>query len=186
MNFDTKFYSLAILCMGLIAMFAVSCRHKNEEPAQANAPSAGAASYPSSNVSDDEDTGSTSNTVTGSNSISSPASGVQTTYSGLKYEVLRPGTGERPTKYNHVKVHYHGYLPNGTVFDSSVQRGSPVILGLTNVIPGWQEGIPLMREGAKYRFTVPPQLGYGARGAPPKIGPNQTLMFDVELIKVQY
>lgn len=113
-------------------------------------------------------------------------SGVQTTYSGLKYEVLRPGTGARPASYNRVKVHYHGYLPDGTVFDSSVQRGQPATFGLNQVIAGWREGIPLMQEGAKYRFTVPPHLAYGERGMPPKIGPNQTLMFDVELFEVLY
>lgn len=117
----------------------------------------------------------------------SPAAGtVQTTYSGLKYEVLRPGTGARPSPYNKVKVHYHGTLPDGTVFDSSVQRGQPATLGLDRVIAGWREGIPLMQEGAKYRFTVPPHLGYGAAGSPPKIGPNQTLIFDVELLQVVY
>ena len=123
----------------------------------------------------------------GAPAASAPApSGVQTTYSGLKYEVLRPGTGARPASYNRVKVHYHGYLPDGTVFDSSVQRGEPATFGLNQVIPGWREGIPLMQVGAKYRFTVPPHLAYGARGAPPKIGPNQTLMFDVELFEVLY
>ena len=123
----------------------------------------------------------------GAPAASAPApSGGQTTYSGLKYEVLRPGTGARPASYNRVKVHYHGYLPDGTVFDSSVQRGEPATFGLNQVIPGWREGIPLMQVGAKYRFTVPPHLAYGARGAPPKIGPNQTLMFDVELFEVLY
>ncbi len=116
-----------------------------------------------------------------------PAAGtVKTTYSGLKYEVLRPGSGARPASYNRVKVHYHGYLPDGTVFDSSVQRGEPAVFGLNQVIPGWREGIPLMQVGAKYRFTVPPHLAYGAQGSPPKIGPNQTLMFDVELFEVLY
>ncbi|PAW65283.1 MAG: hypothetical protein B9S36_00320 [Verrucomicrobiia bacterium Tous-C2TDCM] len=111
---------------------------------------------------------------------------VQTTYSGLKYEVLRVGTGARPSSYNRVKVHYHGYLPDGTVFDSSVQRGQPATFGLNQVIAGWREGIPLMQEGAKYRFTVPPHLAYGQRGMPPKIGPNQALIFDVELFQVLY
>ncbi len=110
--------------------------------------------------------------------------GMKTTYSGLQYQVLRPGTGRRPTEYNRVKVHYHGTLQNGTVFDSSVPRGEPIVLGLNQVIPGWREGIPLMREGAKYRFIVPPNLAYGARGAPPKIGPNETLTFEVELFQV--
>ncbi|HRQ88841.1 MAG TPA: FKBP-type peptidyl-prolyl cis-trans isomerase [Bacteroidia bacterium] len=113
-------------------------------------------------------------------------SGVQTTYSGLKYEVLRAGSGARPSSYNRVKVHYHGYLPNGTVFDSSVQRGQPAEFPLNKVIAGWQEGIPLMQVGSKYRFTVPPHLAYGAAGMPPKIGPNQTLMFDVELLEILY
>lgn len=115
-----------------------------------------------------------------------PVGTVKTTYSGLKYEVLKQGTGARPSSFNRVKVHYHGYLPNGSVFDSSVQRGQPAVFGLNQVIPGWREGIPLMREGAKYRFTVPPHLAYGASGMPPKIGPNQTLMFDVELFQVLY
>lgn len=117
----------------------------------------------------------------------SPAPGtVHTTYSGLKYEVLRAGRGNRPAPYNRVKVHYHGYLPDGTVFDSSMQRGEPAVFGLNQVIPGWREGIPLMQPGAKYRFTVPPHLAYGTQGSPPKIGPNQTLMFDVELFEVLY
>jgi FKBP-type peptidyl-prolyl cis-trans isomerase len=122
----------------------------------------------------------------GGGQASPPAGTVQTTYSGLKYEVLRPGTGARPSSYNRVKVHYHGYLPDGTVFDSSVQRGQPATFGLNQVIAGWREGIPLMQEGAKYRFTVPPHLAYGPRGMPPKIGPNQTLLFEVELLQVVY
>lgn len=113
-----------------------------------------------------------------------PAGTVKTTYSGLRYEVIRPGTGARPSSFSRVKVHYHGTLPNGIVFDSSVQRGQPSTFGLNQVIAGWREGIPLMREGAKYRFTVPPNLAYGASGMPPKIGPNQTLIFDVELLQV--
>ncbi len=115
-----------------------------------------------------------------------PKVGRQRTYSGLQYEMLRPGTGKKPNPYSKVKVHYHGYLPNGTVFDSSVDRGQPATFGLNQVIAGWQEGIPLMQEGSKYRFTVPPHLAYGAQGSPPKIGPNATLMFDVELIEVLY
>ena len=114
-----------------------------------------------------------------------PAVGeTRTTASGLEYEVLRQGTGARPTKYNKVRVHYHGYLPNGTVFDSSVDRGQPSEFALHQVIPGWTEGLQLMREGAKYRFRIPHYLAYGERGSPPKIGPRQTLMFEVELIQI--
>jgi FKBP-type peptidyl-prolyl cis-trans isomerase len=83
-----------------------------------------------------------------------------------------------------VRVHYHGTLPDGTVFDSSVDRGEPAVFGLRQVIPGWTEGLQLMREGAKYRFRIPPGLAYGAQGMPPKIGPNQTLVFEVELLEV--
>jgi FKBP-type peptidyl-prolyl cis-trans isomerase len=100
--------------------------------------------------------------------------------------VLRPGTGQRPSTFNKVKVHYTGKLTNGTVFDSSVQRGQPATFGVGQVIPGWTEGLQLMREGAKYRFIIPSNLAYGPRGSPPKIGPNETLLFDVELLQVLY
>ncbi len=153
------------------ALATLSCQsQKREEQAAANAPSAPAAAYPGGDAVPE----------------ASPSDGIQTTYSGLKYQVLRQGQGRRPTMYNHVKVHYHGTLANGQVFDSSVQRGRPAVFGLNQVIPGWTEGIPLMREGAKYRFTIPPHLAYGERGSPPKIGPNQTLTFDVELLEVLY
>jgi len=112
--------------------------------------------------------------------------GVQRTYSGLQYEVIKQGTGKRPATFNKVKVHYHGTLTNGTVFDSSVQRGQPSTFGVSKVIPGWTEGLQLMQEGSKYRFTIPPNLAYGPRGSPPKIGPNETLIFEVELIEVLF
>lgn len=90
----------------------------------------------------------------------------------------------RPNRYSTVTVHYTGKLTNGSVFDSSVQRGQPATFSLQQVVPGWQEGIPLMQEGARFQFTIPPHLGYGEAGSPPKIGPNETLIFDVELIRV--
>lgn len=127
---------------------------------------------------------STAPAATGTGGAAAPADGMQRTYSGLQYQVIEPGTGRRPSEFNRVKVHYHGTLQDGTVFDSSVQRGQPASFGLNQVIAGWREGIPLMKEGAKYRFIVPPHLAYGARGMPPKIGPNETLVFDVTLIEV--
>ncbi|MBU6302887.1 MAG: FKBP-type peptidyl-prolyl cis-trans isomerase [Verrucomicrobia bacterium] len=112
------------------------------------------------------------------------AGGGGTTATGLQYEVLRAGSGRKPTRQDTVKVHYHGTLLNGTVFDSSVQRGQPAVFGLTQVIPGWTEGLQLMPVGSKFRFRIPPHLGYGERGSPPKIGPNETLVFEVELLEI--
>lgn len=109
--------------------------------------------------------------------------GVRTTASGLQYEVLKEGTGLQPTAADQVTVHYTGKLIDGTVFDSSVERGEPATFGVTQVIPGWVEALQLMKEGAKYRLFIPSQLAYGPNGAGP-IAPNSTLIFDVELIKV--
>ena len=108
---------------------------------------------------------------------------VKTTASGLQYEVLQEGSGKQPKAEDFVTVHYTGKLIDGTVFDSSVERGEPATFGVTQVIPGWVEALQLMKEGAKYRLFIPSQLAYGPQGAGP-IGPNQTLIFDVELIKV--
>ncbi|MDB4617388.1 FKBP-type peptidyl-prolyl cis-trans isomerase [Verrucomicrobiales bacterium] len=107
-----------------------------------------------------------------------------TTASGLQYRPMRIGKGKRPRSFDKVKVHYHGTLPDGTVFDSSVQRGEPSSFPLNGVISGWTEGLQLMQEGSKYYFTIPHYLAYGLEGFPPKIGPKQTLNFEVELIEV--
>ncbi|MHC4971881.1 MAG: FKBP-type peptidyl-prolyl cis-trans isomerase [Planctomycetota bacterium] len=104
--------------------------------------------------------------------------------SGLKYEILAEGSGKSPTASDQVTVHYTGYLEDGTVFDSSLARAEPATFPLNRVIPGWTEGLQLMKEGAKYRFTIPSDLAYGPRGSPPVIPPNATLIFVVELIKV--
>jgi len=104
--------------------------------------------------------------------------------SGLQYEVLEEGTGKSPTAMDRVTVHYTGYLEDGTVFDSSLARGEPATFPLGRVIAGWTEGLQLMKEGAKYRFTIPPEIGYGPAGSPPTIPPNATLIFVVELIKI--
>ena len=108
---------------------------------------------------------------------------VKTTASGLQYEVLAEGEGPKPTPADQVEVHYTGKLIDGTVFDSSVERGQAVTFGVTQVIPGWVEALQLMSPGAKYRLYIPSQLAYGPQGAGP-IGPNQTLLFDVELLQV--
>ena len=104
--------------------------------------------------------------------------------SGLQYKILKEGTGEKPTASNTVKCHYHGTLIDGTVFDSSVQRGTPAKFPLNMVIKGWTEGVQLMPEGSKWRFFIPPQLGYGDRQVSALIAPNSTLIFDVELLEI--
>ncbi|MDE6191225.1 MAG: FKBP-type peptidyl-prolyl cis-trans isomerase [Muribaculum sp.] len=109
---------------------------------------------------------------------------VNVTASGLQYEVLQEGTGKQPVATDSVTVHYTGKLIDGTVFDSSVERGAPATFGVTQVIPGWVEALQMMKEGAKWRLFIPSQLAYGPNGAGNIIGPNSTLIFDVELIKV--
>jgi FKBP-type peptidyl-prolyl cis-trans isomerase FklB len=104
--------------------------------------------------------------------------------SGLQYEVINNGEGQKPLATNKVTCHYHGTLIDGTVFDSSVKRGQPATFPLNAVIKGWTEGLQLMNEGSKWRFFIPPQLGYGDRQVSAQIGPNCTLVFEVELIKV--
>ena len=111
--------------------------------------------------------------------------GVVVTASGLQYIVLKEGTGQKPKATDTVVCHYEGFLTDGTVFDSSVQRGEPATFGLQQVIAGWTEGLQLMQEGAKYRFFIPYMLGYGEGGAGASIPPYATLIFDVELLKVK-
>ncbi|WNM18686.1 peptidylprolyl isomerase [Flavobacterium capsici] len=107
-----------------------------------------------------------------------------TTASGLKYVVIKEGNGEMPQATSNVKVHYTGMLLDGKIFDSSVQRGEPIDFPLNQVIPGWTEGVQLMKEGAKYKFYIPSNLAYGARGAGGVIPPNADLIFEVELLKI--
>ena len=111
--------------------------------------------------------------------------GVVTLPSGLQYQVLKEGNGKSPKATDKVVCHYEGMLIDGTMFDSSIQRGEPATFPLNGVIAGWTEGLQLMKEGAKYRFFIPYQLGYGERGAGASIPPFATLVFDVELIEVK-
>lgn len=110
--------------------------------------------------------------------------GVKVTASGLQYVVEKEGEGAQPTATDEVTVHYTGKLLNGQVFDSSVKRGEPATFPLNRVIPGWTEGVQLMKEGAKYTFFIPSDLAYGPQGIPNAIPPHSTLIFEVELIKV--
>ncbi|MBP3212287.1 MAG: FKBP-type peptidyl-prolyl cis-trans isomerase [Prevotella sp.] len=110
--------------------------------------------------------------------------GVVTLPSGLQYQVLREGNGRKPKATDQVKCHYEGMLVDGTLFDSSIQRGEPATFPLNGVIAGWTEGLQLMQEGAKYRFFIPYHLGYGERGAGGSIPPFSALVFDVELLEV--
>ncbi len=110
--------------------------------------------------------------------------GIITLPSGLQYQVLQEGNGKKPSAEDSVKCHYEGFLIDGTVFDSSVQRGEPAVFGLQQVIAGWTEGLQLMQEGAKYRFFIPYRLAYGEGGAGSSIPPFAALIFDVELIEV--
>jgi len=110
--------------------------------------------------------------------------GVTTTKSGLQYEVIKQGDGAKPKATDKVTVNYKGTLIDGTEFDSSYKRGQPVTFPLNGVIKGWTEGVQLMGVGSKYKFVLPAALAYGARGAGPKIGPNSTLVFEVELLSI--
>ncbi|MCL7945580.1 FKBP-type peptidyl-prolyl cis-trans isomerase [Marinobacter sp. ATCH36] len=109
--------------------------------------------------------------------------GVETTDSGLQYEIVEEGNGEKPTAEDRVQVHYTGELISGEVFDSSRERGEPVTFGLNQVIPGWTEGLQLMSEGSRAKLYIPAELAYGP-GGNQRIGPNETLVFDVELLEI--
>jgi FKBP-type peptidyl-prolyl cis-trans isomerase FklB len=110
--------------------------------------------------------------------------GVVVTASGLQYKILTPGTGEFPQASDQVKVHYTGMFIDGKVFDSSVERGEPITFGVDQVIPGWTEALQLMQPGAKWMLYIPPELAYGENGAGGVIGPNEALIFEVELLEI--
>ncbi len=111
--------------------------------------------------------------------------GVVTTKSGLQYEVIKKGNGQRPKAADKVKVDYVGKLIDGTEFDNSIKRGEPAVFGVDQVIPGWSEALQLMDVGSKYRIVIPAELAYGEHGAPPVIEPNAVLVFEVELHSIE-
>ena len=111
--------------------------------------------------------------------------GVTELPNGIQYEVLKKGSGKKPTADDTVTVHYHGTLISGKVFDSSVKRGQPATFPLNGVIKGWQEVLPLMPTGSKWKVVIPPNLAYGERGAGSSIGPNETLIFEIELLSIK-
>ena len=129
---------------------------------------------------------STSIPVPSSGAASGQQNEMKTTPSGLKYQVMKQGTGTvSPKATDTVNVHYHGTLLNGTVFDSSVERGQPISFPLNGVIAGWTEGLQLMKVGDKFKFEIPPNLAYGANSPSPKIPPNSPLVFEVELLGIR-
>ncbi|GAB3928412.1 FKBP-type peptidyl-prolyl cis-trans isomerase [Larkinella terrae] len=110
--------------------------------------------------------------------------GIQTTASGLQYEIVKAGTGPKPSTTDTVKAHYTGRLIDGTVFDSSVERGQPLEIPVNQVIQGWSEALQLMPVGSKWKLYIPSALAYGSQGTGPQIGPNSTLVFDIELLEI--
>lgn len=116
--------------------------------------------------------------------INKGRAGVVALPSGLQYQVLKMGEGDKPKATDKVKCHYHGTLINGTVFDSSVERGQPAVFGVNQVISGWVEALQLMPVGSKWRLFIPSELAYGENGAGELIEPNSTLIFDVELLEI--
>jgi FKBP-type peptidyl-prolyl cis-trans isomerase len=165
--------TMKITCsLALLTAIVLAGCDKPAENANGEKPKDAAASAPSS-LAPVSPTGSSTNEWT-------------TTASGLKYQVMKKGNGTvSPKASDTVKVHYHGTLLDGTVFDSSVQRGEPISFPLNGVIPGWTEGLQLMKVGDKFKFEIPPNLAYGPNSPSPKIPANSTLVFEVELLGIQ-
>ena len=157
---DTLRSSFVVLAAGVAALTVAAC----SKPETASAPA--------------------EKTETAAAAPAAAGGKVVTTQSGLQYEVLVSGTGKSPSASDSVTVNYRGTLTDGTEFDSSYKRGQPAVFPVNRVIPGWTEALQLMKEGDKWKLTIPPQLAYGERGAGKVIPPNSTLVFEVELIKV--
>ena len=166
------------------ATAAVSATEANNESAAA---SESAAQVTDEDLSPTVDMGSTSPLERGRAFLAENGKreGVTTTASGLQYEVITAGDGPSPGPTDMITAHYHGTLIDGTVFDSSVRRGRPLEMPVNGFIRGWQEALVLMSVGDKWKLFVPPELAYGDRGSGPSIGPNETLIFEMELLAVQ-
>ena len=166
----------SISLVALAAFSLAACKKPVEKPADSapapTAPASGNAAAPSDPAAPA--------------AAAAPSDEVKTTASGLKYQVLKRGAGTvSPKATDMVTVHYHGTLLNGTVFDSSVKRNQPASFRLNQVIPGWTEGLQLMKQGDKFKFTIPANLAYGERSPSPLIPPNSTLVFEVELLGIK-
>lgn len=158
-----------IVAVPMVGLLITSCSDQEPEPEMA------------------QETNAMEQTVTSETSFleeNKSKEGVMVTESGLQYKVLLEGSGSRPMATDMVTVHYEGTLLDGTVFDSSYERGQPAEFPLNRVIAGWTEGVQLMNEGSKYKFFIPSALAYGPRGAGGLIGPDEDLIFTVELIRV--
>jgi FKBP-type peptidyl-prolyl cis-trans isomerase len=173
MQISPRNFQIAVIGIAIIAIVGLFLASNVWRPAPADSATA---------------TQNTSNTQTSNQSTAPTREGAAdfiTTASGLQYRVIAEGTGPRPTAVDSVRVHYRGTLEDGTVFDSSYDRGEPISFSLGGVIAGWTEGLQLMPVGSTYEFVIPSDLGYGAAGFPPVIPPNATLIFQVELLAIE-
>ncbi len=177
--------SLHLLATASAALLLAACN--NNDNGFNNAAQAGSASSAPAVASAPATTGGTDAAAAGKAFLEANrnASGVQTTASGLQYRAVKEGSGKQPSASDVVTVEYEGRLIDGTVFDSTAKHGgAPVSFPLNGVIPGWTEGLQLMKEGAEYTLFIPAELAYGEQGVPGAIPPNSTLVFDVKLVKV--
>lgn len=168
-------FSAVLMGFAMQAYAAETTAHKTNKPAEATSVVAQATALTGDAKADGEKFMSTNKTEPGVVSLSS----------GLQYKIVEAGKGKKPAKSDTVTVDYEGTLLNGTVFDSSYKRGQPISFPLSNVIAGWQEGLQLMPEGSTWMLYIPPHLAYGKMGAPPMIGPDETLVFKVHLISIK-
>lgn len=178
-----KFWALGAIFAGAFGL--MSCNASSKEKADTAAAADAEAEYAAAPVLTDRQKALSDSVFTALKAKQTFADdSIYTTDSGLRYMVIKKGEGKSPKATDKVKVHYTGTLPDGRVFDSSVERGEPITFPLNGVIPGWTEGLQLMQEGGKTVFYIPSAIAYGPRAMNELIGPNQDLVFEVELIEV--